>query len=87
MSEVQPVLALGPWPPYVLLLIAAGCFVAGLWHGFRAVWLWRHRDTPISDPLIAKVLEGVKPPPYALYAAGWCSAGLVATVVAIVLSH
>ena len=83
MFEVQPVQASGSWPSYLLLLIAATCFVVGIRHAYLAFWLWRRRNTPISDPMIANVLEGVRPPPFAQYAAWWCAAGIAAVLAAI----
>lgn len=69
MSEFEPVASSLWWLPFITLLIAAGCITAGLDHLYRALWLWRHRNTPISDPLIARLVADVKPPPYAAYAA------------------
>jgi hypothetical protein len=85
MPEVQSVVSYFWWLPFVTLLFAAGCITAGLGHAYRAVWLWRHRDRPISDPVIAKALEGVKPPPYTVYAALWLAAGMALAGVTIKL--
>ena len=87
MPAVESVATLLWWLPYALLFFAAGCFVAGLGQARRAVWLWQHRDVPISDPVIAKAVASVKPPPYALYAAGWCSLGIGAAAAALLLSR
>jgi hypothetical protein len=75
------------WIPFATLLFAAGCIAAGLRHAYRALWLWQHRDTPISDPVIAKALGGVKPPPYTIYATFWLAAGIVLAGVTIKLWH
>ncbi|WOB11112.1 hypothetical protein [Piscinibacter gummiphilus] len=75
MPEIEAAAALVGWLPFIGLLCAAGCLTAGLVHAYRAVWLWRHGDTPIHDPLLAKALKSIKPPPYAMYAASWLSVG------------
>lgn len=85
MSDVQPAVTLVAWLPIIGLLVAAGCLTAGLGYGYRALWLWRHKGTPISDPLLAKALKGIKPPPYAMYAASWLAAGLGLAVLTAML--
>lgn len=87
MAEVQSLVSVLWWLPYATMLFAAGCITAGLGHAYRGLWLWRHRDTPISDPVIAKALEGVKPPPYAFYATIWLVAGIVLAGMTIRLWH
>lgn len=81
MPDVQSAVSLAGWVPLVGLLFAAGCFTAGLGNAYRALWLWRHRNDPISDPKLAKFLEGIQPPPYATYAALWLAGGVVLAVL------
>ncbi|MCB4321515.1 hypothetical protein KOE80_04765 [Alcaligenes sp. 13f] len=81
---IQPLATAMWWVPPIGLLITAGLITAGLFHAYRAVRLWQLRNTPISDPVIAKALEGVKPPPYALYAVMYF-AGAIAMAIATVM--
>lgn len=87
MSEIQSVLSYRWWFPFVALLLAAGCITAGLSYAYRVLWLWRNRNMPISDPALAKALEGVDPPPYAMYATFWLAAGIGLAGVTVVLWH
>ena len=73
------------WVPPIGLLITAGLITAGVFHAYRAVRLWQLRNTPISDPVIAKALEGVKPPPYALYAAMYFAGGIIMAIATFIL--
>ena len=59
------------WMPYAQVFIAAYFLIHASRAAYRALWLWRNRDQPDSDPVIAKALPGVKPPRYALHAVGW----------------
>lgn len=87
MSGIESVSSILWWLPYVSLIFSAACIAVGFGHAYSAFWLWRHRDTPISDPLISKALKGVKPPPYAFYAACWLFAGFVLAVLAMRFDH
>jgi len=87
MVEVQSLLSVLWWFPYITMFFAAGCIAAGLWHAYSCLRIWRSRGTPVSDPIVAEVLEGVKPPPYAFYSAFWCVAGIVLTGLTIMLWH
>lgn len=80
MPKFQPFFGDLWWLPYATLLLAAGSITVGLVYGYRALWLWHRRDTPILDPVIAKLLEDVKPPPYAIYAALWLALGIILAV-------
>lgn len=73
------------WVPLIGLFITAGLITAGIFHAYRAVRLWQLRNTPISDPVIAKALEGVKPPPYALYAVMYFSGGIIMAIATFIL--
>ncbi|WP_336580101.1 hypothetical protein [Alcaligenes sp. CHO6] len=75
------------WLLPVSLLITAGFITAGLFHTYRAVRLLQLRNTPISDPVIAKALEGVKPPPYALYAAMYFAGGMIMAIATFLLQQ
>lgn len=67
------------WLPYALAMMALIAVVCGAAQAYKAVVLWSLRDVPISDPIIAKALEGVKPPRYWLRAiACFALAGLAA---------
>lgn len=84
MLGVQSVAeTVAPYLAFLLILIAAACMVAAMVNGYRACWLWLHRKTPISDPVVAKLLEGIKPPPYWFYALGWGVFSVVAFFCAV----
>ena len=76
MNGVQTISDVLRWLPYVCLPVAAFCLYRMSKDAYAAWFLWRHRNTPISDPVIAKALEGVKPPRYWLYALAWALAAL-----------
>ncbi|AYN22000.1 hypothetical protein AB6N01_10150 [Alcaligenes nematophilus] len=82
---IQPLTTFMWWVPPIGLLITAGLITAGVFHAYRAVRLWQLRNTPISDPVIAKALEGVKPPPYALYAAMYFAGGIIMAIATFIL--
>ncbi|MGO3743817.1 MAG: hypothetical protein ACTJG9_00355 [Alcaligenes aquatilis] len=82
---IQPLTTSMWWVPPIGLLITAGLITAGVFNAYRAVWLWQLRNTPISDPVIAKALEGVKPPPYALYAAMYFVGGIIMAIATFIL--
>ncbi|MBH0310136.1 hypothetical protein NDQ41_10060 [Alcaligenes faecalis] len=82
---IQPLTTSMWWVPPIGLLITAGLITAGVFHAYRAVRLWQLRNTPISDPVIAKALEGVKPPPYALYAAMYFAGGIIMAIATFIL--
>lgn len=82
---VQPLAASIWWLPPLGILITAGLITTGLFHAYRAVRLWQLRKTPIFDPLIAKALHGVKPPPYALYAVAYFIGGAIMAIVTFML--
>lgn len=85
MHEVEGVVSLLWWAVPVTLLVAAACFVTGLRHAWWAYWLWRTRDVPIKNLRLAKLLEGITPPPYKLYAVLWFAAGVLLVVTAFML--
>ncbi|ELP8114092.1 hypothetical protein QTS20_004305 [Salmonella enterica] len=74
MNDVQTIFDVLWWLPYAFLPIPAFCLYRLGKNAYAAWFLWRHRNTPISDPVIAKALEGVKPPRYGLYALAWAVA-------------
>lgn len=84
-SIIQPLATSMWWLPPVGLLITAALITVGLFHAYRAVRLWQLRNTPISDPVIAKALEGLKPPPYGLYAAMYFAAGIAIAIATVML--
>lgn len=86
MPEVQTVFSVIWWFPYITLLAAAGCITAGLCHAYRALWLWRNQDKPVSA-VVANFLEGVRPPPYAIYAAFWLISGMALAGLTFTLWH
>lgn len=86
MHEVQTVVSVLWWFPYATLLLAAGCITVGMSHAYRALWLWRHQDTPINA-IVAKALEGVKAPPYFIYAAVWLISGMVLAGLTFIMWH
>lgn len=77
MSEIQPVLSNLWWLPYATLILAAASIMAGLVCAYRAWVIWHYRDNPPTDPVVAKLLEEVTPPPYGIYAALWLAAGVI----------
>lgn len=81
MSEVESAASILWWFPYVSLAISAWCLTAGVACAYRAVWLRRNRDRPVSDPVIAKALASAKPPPYFRFAIGWLALGLCQAAV------
>ncbi|MEN4967103.1 hypothetical protein ABE562_22255 [Brucella intermedia] len=83
MNDVQTISDVLWWLPYAVLPITAFCGYRMGKNVYAAWFLWRHRNTPISDPVIAKALEGVKPPRYWLYALAWA----LATLYSIYLVH
>ncbi|WP_440986250.1 hypothetical protein ACQHIH_21355 (plasmid) [Xanthomonas sontii] len=87
MSELQSVASLLSWLPLAALLLAGASITVGLRHAYCAIWLFRHRDIPVSDPVIAKALEGVDPPRYGVYAVLWLAAGIVLAGLGIQLLH
>lgn len=82
---IQPLATFMWWLPPIGLLITTGLITAGIFHAYRAVRLWQLRNTPISDPVIAKALEGVKPPPYALYAVTYFAGGIIMAIATFML--
>lgn len=59
------------WMPYAQVFIAAYFLIQAGRAAYRAMWLWRHRGKPVSDPVIAEALHGLKPPRYVWHTAGW----------------
>lgn len=59
---------------YPLLLWGAFCLMMAATNGSRALFLWRNRNVPVVDRLIAEALASAKPPRYALRAAFWTAA-------------
>ena len=64
MADMQSLVAHLWWLPVVGLLSAAGCITVALSNAYRGLWLWLHRNTPISDPVVAKAVAGVRPVSY-----------------------
>jgi len=87
MADMQSLVAHLWWLPVVGLLSAAGCITVALSNAYRGLWLWLHRNTPISDPVVAKAVAGVRPPPYAIYAAAWFVAGIVLAGLTAMVWH
>lgn len=84
MPEVQSFAeTVAPYLAFALILVAAACMVSAAVNGYRAGWLWLNRKTPIADPIVAKALQGIKPPPYWLFALGWVLAGALAFLCAM----
>lgn len=86
MPVVQSAVSLLWWLPYIALPVAVGCIVAGSWYAYRGLWLRWHRQTPIADPVVAKLVTGIKPPPDLSYAAAWLAAGIALAGLAIKLA-
>lgn len=64
-----------------VLVVSVACYALGMGAdaAYKGLWLWRHRNMPISNPAIARALERSKPPRYGLHALGWlASTGLIA---------
>ncbi|EPL4055468.1 hypothetical protein MWX51_005577 [Pseudomonas aeruginosa] len=87
MNGVQTLVGSLWWMPHVFVLAAAFCLYRMGANGYAAWFLWRHRNTPISDPVIAKAVEGVKPPRYWLYALAWAFGALELIHIAATISR
>nr|CAC79197.1 hypothetical protein 10.1 kDa [uncultured bacterium] len=59
----------------LIVIVAAYALGSAAEAAYKGLWLWHHRNTPISNPTIAKALEGSKPPRYGLHALGWLAFG------------
>lgn len=59
--------AFGGAGTFLLMLPVAWALMKAGQAAYRSAWLWRHKGE-FSDPVIAKAVQGVKPPPYLLYA-------------------
>lgn len=81
--EIEPVVLELMWLLPLGLLIAAAFITFGLINAFRALCVWWCRDLPIDDPVIAKFLKGLKPPPYLTYAIVWTGAGVILATLCI----
>ncbi len=84
-SIIQPLATSMCWVPVIGLFITAGLITSGIFHAYRAVRLWQLRNTPISDPVIVKALEGVKPPLYSLYSVMYFSGGIIMAIATFIL--
>lgn len=87
MPVAQSAVSLLWWLPYIALPAAAGCIVAASWYAYRGLWLRWHREVPIADPIVAKLVTGIKPPPDLGYAAAWLVAGIVIAGLTITLAQ
>ena len=86
MPGVQSVAeTVAPYLAFALILAAAACMIGAAVNGYRAGWLWLNRNTTIKDPVVAKLVAEIKPPPYWIYALGWGFFGVLAFCCAIQL--
>ena len=86
MPEVQSFAeTVAPNLAFALILVAAACMVRAAVNGYRAGWLWLNRKIPVADPIVARALQGIKPPPYWLFALGWFFFGALAFFCAMKL--
>ncbi|WP_125304792.1 hypothetical protein [Alcaligenes faecalis] len=63
------------WLSYFFLAATSISFYFAAHSSSKALWLWRHRNTTVSDSIIADALKNVQPPKYWLFALLWASLG------------
>lgn len=63
------------WLSYFFLATSIVCFCAATYSAWKGCWLRHHRNTPISDPIIAEALKDVQPPKFWLMALLWSVLG------------
>lgn len=69
---------------YALLLAVAFCLLMVMKYGYRAYFLWKHRDAKFLDPVIAEAMKGGRRPRYTLLAIGWLVAAALLVCAAFV---
>ncbi|WHQ45924.1 hypothetical protein [Alcaligenes faecalis] len=73
------------WLSYVFLTATSICFCFAAHSSSKALWLWRHRNTPVSDSIIAEALKNVQPPKFWLFSLLWAILGTFLFVFALFL--